>query len=54
MADLTAIFPTLLLAVMFVLTLILLPLLDEDRLRRQHDQQPTDKLRLPLGRIKDE
>ncbi|WP_165774542.1 hypothetical protein [Candidatus Viridilinea mediisalina] len=42
-------FPALLLGVMFVLTLILLPLLDEERLRRQHERQPTDKLRLPLA-----
>ncbi|MCU0492364.1 MAG: hypothetical protein MUD01_12285 [Chloroflexaceae bacterium] len=39
MSDITNIFPTLLLGLMVVLTLVLLPLLNEDR-TPHHDDEP--------------
>jgi hypothetical protein len=54
MTDLLNLFPTILLGIMLVLTLVLLPLLDEERLRRRSERQCTDEIRIPLGRFKDE
>lgn len=54
MPDLINLFPTILLGIMIVLTLVLLPLLDEEGLRRRSERQRTDEIRLPLGRLKDE
>jgi hypothetical protein len=46
MTDLINLFPSLLLAMMIAITLILLPLLNDDRPRRRDDRQTTDKIRL--------
>lgn len=47
MTDLINLFPSLLLATMIAITLILLPLLNDDRPRRGEERQRTDKIRLP-------
>lgn len=54
MIDLTNLFPTILLGVMIVLTLVLLPLLDEEGLRRRAERQRTDEIRVPLSGRQDE
>lgn len=45
MTDLINLFPSLLLAMMIAITLVLLPLLGDDRQRRD-DRQRTDKIKL--------
>lgn len=54
MVELTNHFPTILLAAMIVLTLVLLPLLNEERPARD-DRQRTEELRLKIemGKLKD-
>ncbi|NWF79575.1 MAG: hypothetical protein HXY37_05920 [Chloroflexi bacterium] len=54
MVELTNHFATILLAVMIVLTLVLLPLLNDDRPARD-ERQRTEELRLQieLGKLKD-
>lgn len=51
MSDLINLFPTALLGVMIVLTLLLLPLLGDERPFRD-DRQRTEEIRIP--RMKDE
>ncbi|MGB9737614.1 hypothetical protein [Chloroflexus sp.] len=46
MSDLLSLLPTILLFVMIVLTLVLLPLL-EDESSSATERQPTDRIRLP-------
>jgi hypothetical protein len=54
MSDLINMFPTALLGVMIVLTLVLLPLLGDDSPTRD-DRQRTEEIRVPVrGRVKDE
>jgi hypothetical protein len=47
MSDLINMFPTLLLGVMCVLTLVLLPLLGDEAPRRE-DRQRTEEIRVPV------
>lgn len=47
MIDLTNAFPTILLGVMIVLTLILLPLLNDEPSARRDERQRTDEIRVP-------
>lgn len=47
MSELINLFPTILLGVMVVLTLVLLPLLDDERPARD-DRQRTEELRLAM------
>lgn len=49
MPNLLDLFPTILLMIVLVLTLVLLPLLAEER-PNQADRQRTDRLRLPFKR----
>lgn len=53
MIDLTTVFPTILLAVMIILTLILLPLLNDEPAPRRDERQRTDEIRVPV-RMPDE
>ncbi|GAB4449107.1 MAG: hypothetical protein OHK0015_54170 [Chloroflexi bacterium OHK40] len=47
MSELTNLFPTILLGVMLVLTLVLLPLLNDDRPPRD-ERQRTEEIRVPV------
>ncbi|NTU82046.1 MAG: hypothetical protein HGA45_22150 [Chloroflexales bacterium] len=49
MTDLTNVFPTILLGVMIILTLILLPLLNDEAAPRRDERQRTDEIRLPVS-----
>lgn len=49
MTELTNLFPSMLLGLMIILTLILLPLLNEDRPVRSDDRQRTDEIRVKQG-----
>lgn len=53
MLELTNSFPTILLGLMIVLTLVLLPLLDEDRQPRE-ERQRSEEIRRPVGKPKGE
>lgn len=46
MTDLINLFPSFLLALMIAITLILLPLINDDRPRRGEERQRTDKIRM--------
>jgi hypothetical protein len=49
MSELTNIFPSVLLGVMIILTLLLLPLLSDDHGRRVEERQRTDEIRVKQG-----
>lgn len=48
MSNMINLFPSILLGTMIVLTLVLLPLLNDDRAHAE-DRQITDKIRVPKG-----
>ncbi len=48
MTELINLFPTLLLGMMIVLTLVLLPLLSDEAAPRRDDRQRTDEIRVPV------
>lgn len=54
MTELINLFPTILLGVMIVLTLILLPLLNDEAAPRRDERQRTDEVRVPVVQMKDE
>jgi hypothetical protein len=47
MIEWTNLFPTILLGVMVVLTLVLLPLLNDEAASRRDERQRTDEIRAP-------
>lgn len=53
MTELINHFPTVLLGVMIILTLVLLPLLNDEPTHRRDDRQRTDEIRVPV-KMKDE
>ncbi len=53
MSELINLFPTILLGVMVVLTLVLLPLLNDERPARD-DRSRTDEIRVPVVRPADD
>lgn len=53
MSELINLFPTALLGTMIVLTLVLLPLLNDERPPRE-ERQRTDEIRVPVARSNDE
>ena len=52
MSELLNLFPTILLGAMVALTLVLLPLLNDERPARD-DRQRTDQIRVPAGTTDD-